>query len=352
MTDNFLSAFRLRRFLGKKDIVFVERTYHPELNAYIDTHLDEISDAIQKKGFRFRYLPSIARQVASEEVLRYNYPYLKADEMVFSTEQLCALNQVLVDDSCGEAGLLRDGHFTPLETQNILWMEFELQEFIAHLKEPVVPRISHRICSKNMEMEIFEVEENESQSACTVNNRPMSFKEAKVEDKGCEESEDEMMQEVRRRIQALRKLGVEEAVLRSLLHPEVKLSRIYINKRYDIFLPDYDNMEIEMGPLPKAVFLLYLRHPEGIAFKNLSDYQQELFELYGKVSGRGSVEQMKQSIADVVDPTKNAINEKCTRVREAFISRFDEYLARNYFIVGQRGEAKKITLDRSLVVWE
>ncbi len=32
--------------------------------------------------------------------------------------------------------------------------------------------------------------------------------------------------------------------------------------------------------LVKTVYLLYLKHPEGIAFKQLPDYRQELIDIY------------------------------------------------------------------------
>jgi hypothetical protein len=59
-----------------------------------------------------------------------------------------------------------------------------------------------------------------------------------------------------------------------------------------------------------------------------------------------------QSIEDVTNPFLNSINEKCARIRAAFINKFDEHLAKNYFITGERGEAKKISLPRELVIWE
>ena len=160
------------------------------------------------------------------------------------------------------------------------------------------------------------------------------------------------MEEVRKRVQELRKRGLDELVLQSLLHPDDVVSTLHITKDYRIFLPEYQNMEIEMTPLPKAVFLLYLRHPEGIAFKQLADYYDELFAIYGRLSGREDKEQVQNSIRDIVDPTKNSINEKCARIREAFVRKFDERLARNYYITGKRAEPKRIILDRSLVVWK
>ena len=111
-------------------------------------------------------------------------------------------------------------------------------------------------------------------------------------------------------------------------------------------------MEIKMEPLVKAVYLLFLNHPEGILFKHLPDYRKELAQIYVKMKPYGMSNRVMQSIEDVTNPLLNSINEKCARIRGAFVGQFDNYLARNYYIDGSRGEAKKIALPRELVVWE
>ena len=111
-------------------------------------------------------------------------------------------------------------------------------------------------------------------------------------------------------------------------------------------------MEIKMPTLSKAIYMLYLRHPEGIMFSYLPDYRDELLHLYGMISGRDNREEIKRSIDDVTDPTRNSINEKCSRIKQAFLREFDDSIARNYYITGERGEAKKILLSRDLVTWD
>ena len=54
-----------------------------------------------------------------------------------------------------------------------------------------------------------------------------------------------------------------------------KLSRLVITEDYRFVLADYDNLEVELQPVHKAVYLLFLAHPEGIEFKRLGDYRQE-----------------------------------------------------------------------------
>jgi hypothetical protein len=125
-----------------------------------------------------------------------------------------------------------------------------------------------------------------------------------------------------------------------------------ITKDWRIMLPDYNNMEIKMEPLVKAVYLLFLQHPEGIVFKKLPDYRQELTEIYARLRPLGLSDRAMQSIEDVTNPLLNSINEKCARIRGAFLSQFDNHMAKSYYIDGNRGEPKKISLPRSLVTWE
>ena len=107
-----------------------------------------------------------------------------------------------------------------------------------------------------------------------------------------------------------------------------------------------------MEPLAKAVYLLYLKHPEGIAFKQLPDYRQELIDIYNDLRPLGLNQRSLQSIEDVTNPLLNSINEKCSRIRAVFLAEVDASLADQYYIVGKSGEQKRITLPRDLVIWE
>ena len=46
------------------------------------------------------------------------------------------------------------------------------------------------------------------------------------------------------------------------------------------------------------------------------------------------------------------INEKCSRIRAAFLPEVDSTLLEQYIISGKSGEVKKISLPRDLVSWE
>lgn len=161
-----------------------------------------------------------------------------------------------------------------------------------------------------------------------------------------------LTEEIEDRVKKLRAYGLEETIIESIFLQKPQLSRLVVTEDFRILLPDYNGLEIKMEPLPKAVYLLFLRHPEGIMFKYLPGLRAEFESIYMAITKRDDTSSIRQSIDRVLDPTNNSINEKCARIRAAFISRFDDRLAREYYIYGYAGKPKKIELDRSLVRME
>lgn len=148
-----------------------------------------------------------------------------------------------------------------------------------------------------------------------------------------------------------RKYGITIEELEAVIAFRVKLSRLHITEKKSIVLEDFDRKEVKMDTLTKAVFLLYLKHPEGIRYKELSDYQQELEEIYSSITGREDLDSIQKSVADLCDPLNNSINEKVSKVKKAFRDAVDDRVARFYYIDGKKGTAKRIALDRDFVLW-
>ncbi len=125
-----------------------------------------------------------------------------------------------------------------------------------------------------------------------------------------------------------------------------------------------DKDEVDLQPVHKAVYLLFLAHPEGIEFKHLADYRNELTRYYMKTARMMDKEKIMEGVAHLVNPLDNAINEKCSRIKSAFMALMDEYSASYYIIsslVQRRmpgsnriwyNRLKVITLPRHLVTME
>ena len=109
------------------------------------------------------------------------------------------------------------------------------------------------------------------------------------------------------------------------------LKPLIITEDYKFYIGD-EGREVVLSPIHKSLYLLFLKHPDGIEFKNLSDYRDELMQTYLKVSHRLDVGKMEETIDRLTNPTDNAINEKCSRIKAAFYELMDEYSASYYII--------------------
>ena len=159
--------------------------------------------------------------------------------------------------------------------------------------------------------------------------------------------------EIRGLVEKLRSKGLSELAIRKLVgDSSSEPSHLRINKQNRIFLTDYGDKEIKLSPVHKAVFFLFLRHPEGIYFKELPNYQDELRKIYSGLSTREDKSVIEDSVKKLTDLYDNSINEKCARIKNAFVSEFREEIAKWYFIDGPRGGVKKISLPRELLTWE
>ena len=160
---------------------------------------------------------------------------------------------------------------------------------------------------------------------------------------------EEVKSKVKELVKFLRKNNVTEEKIMQLVRPEKRLSRLVVTEDYRILLPDYE-AEVKLEPIHKAVYLLFLRHAEGIRFKELPDYREELAEIYHSMKRKTQAKKkVERSIMDVTDPLNHSIIEKCARIKNAFqqITPHEEYI-----ITGEKGEVRRIMLDRNLVEWK
>ena len=159
-----------------------------------------------------------------------------------------------------------------------------------------------------------------------------------------------LIEEVREKICILRERGVQ---VEELFRPPVDLSRLKVTTDLKILLVDKDNQELKMPPILKTLYLLFLRHEEGIEFKRLSEYREELLMIYKRFKiNTQAKKRIVRSIDDLTDPLNNSVCEKVAKIKKAILSKLDERTAQFYIIQGKQGEKKSITLPRNLVAWE
>lgn len=129
----------------------------------------------------------------------------------------------------------------------------------------------------------------------------------------------------------------------------VPLSRLVIDNKKRIFLPDFGNIEIKLRPLEKTLYLFYLNHPEGVGLSFLRGKKEELYEIYGSLSSMGDMIEMKKRIDEMTNITSNSAAEKISKIKAAFVKSIGEELAKHYYIQGGYEEVKRVVLDRAMV---
>ena len=170
-------------------------------------------------------------------------------------------------------------------------------------------------------------------------------------------------QEIKRLVGQLQAEGRSDLLLKAIGAPlleelrieaaKSKLSRLVITEDYRFVLADY-NKEVELQPVHKAVYLLFLAHPEGIEFKHLVVHRDELIGYY-KATAKGlDIDKIVEGVDHLVNPLDNAINEKCSRIKKVFLDMMDEYTA-SYYIISSHTQkhivgSKRIWYERLKII--
>jgi len=119
-----------------------------------------------------------------------------------------------------------------------------------------------------------------------------------------------------------------------------------------IYLTDLGDLQINLNPKERALYLLYLNHPEGIQRSYLIDYKNELRSYYAQISNQATNELIDIAINRLVDVRDNNMNEVMTRIRSKFKNAVGEEQAKDYSITFTPEGTHKILLNRELVGYE
>lgn len=383
-------------------VFYIENGYNKAVNDFICNYYGELQSMFRRRGMEFVYLPYLLKESGIEAKVRYYAPYLSPKQLVQKVQSNAFVPYI--SDSGVKAvlkpSLLFEGReegkfgevsFLALDIENLInsnddiidlleqlvlsareecykkeieWCDVcnGIEEDMAYgMPEPCTSAApiydnfpernqslgkSYRLLKRLGKSVNFGFDESEEEEA------PQKTQEALEEEKRSLKATADILRDLRITVQKLRLEGVSLMAIHEFIDKQEPLSRMIITPDYRIFLPDYNNMEIEMGALPKAIYFLYLRYPEGIVYKHMPDYYNELLGIYKQLRPNTDEARLNLTVTKAVNPLGNALNENLARIRKAFVEKFDEHLANNYIILGERGAAYSIPLDRDLITWE
>lgn len=363
----------------QNSFIYVENFFRPEHNEYIEQHYDELRAICNSHGEEFIYFPRLYQEILHSEAEKYCDPsQINLRRLIETPKDIAYLNRILNEEGFLSLDYDRLDPFQYYRVNAMLLHHYEKEDdssFIGyeisnHHPETIPDILRHHYDSQQKEVWGEEMLSDTSdivledsqrndfirhcstqllQSSITEKYKYSTTEDVETYDADFKFDEDskKLVDEVKVRLDALRLKGFSNMLLRKILSEPQKLSPLVVTSDYRILLPDY-NMEVKMKPLPKAVYFLFLTHPEGIRFKDLSDYRSELQHIYLRITHRTSDDKIRCSLDNLCNPTNNSINEKCARIREAFVSLMDDSIAHYYYISGTRGENKRIILGTEL----
>ena len=362
-------------------IIYIEGDFCKLQNEYISKNFDRIeaiinepNERLNKKQFQLIYIPNELKKWKENSSkflsqLRYNNPLIRnLDQVDFnpgSDKNITANFSQTILNAIGYegkvfSGFLRASNIESIHFNDVEFSYFSLETDNIEELEKLIWFYSHHLGSRSGGI-MFSLMKEDDMIARGLLDEYADF--------NFNYEAHQIAENIKRDIESLKQTGFYHLVLNAIsksitsedLQPSPKinaesfsndLSRIVIDSDFRITLPDFGNLEIKLRPLPKALYFLFLRHPEGILLKHIFDYRSELLEIYKELNYFDNWENAVESINKLTNPTNNSINEKCSRIKEAFVSNFDDAIAQFYYITGPRGKEKKVSLDPNLIFFE
>lgn len=351
-------------------VVYVETEYNQPLNSFICNNMEYIRKGFLEKNYHFVYIPELKN--LSDEDLACAFPLdtasmtdeIRNDIRNISTEQFSHMFASLIgmDFSGCKAGLMSlhryrgdigqripdidcsESHFVYVDLQDCCPDKIKeaFEEYFKFYATELRPGV---FCVRPREEYPLDIWQ-EGETGGLQNNVPdYLFYDVQQKMLGIAE-------EIRQRVEILKQGGYIELLLHTLGADLVKqindsrktatpLMHLNISDNLRIFIPELDNREMKMPALARALYVFYLRHEEGVEFKFLSEFTEELFSLYRLASNRLDDTRLRTTVDSLVNPTENKINECVSRIKTAFLSVMDEYAARNYCLQMRSKEFRK-----------
>jgi len=106
---------------------------------------------------------------------------------------------------------------------------------------------------------------------------------------------------------------------------------------------------VSLSPICRAVYRLFLQHPEGIELRLMSDFKEELHWFYLSMATHNDLSEITNRVNLLCNPLDNSINEKLSVINRTFKRLLGEESCMPYQILGVRGGPKKINLHPSFI---
>lgn len=281
-------------------IIYVETEYSKEVTGYLKANLDEIKTLFNTKYKIFIIASNNNLETNLKEATSYFYPRLNFDKrnlsLTNSSQYLLELFGVKDEVKRGLLSIDNETTFTDLSNIKIENLKAFLSQYVSNIyveEYDDLPFYGNNDYDENITLD-----DETKKRIDTIFEQFRTLKENGS---------------------FLSVLPIIENYIKENNTTNIDdLSALCIDENYNIYLSDYNNLEVKLSHLTKSVYLLFLNHPEGISLQELALYEKELLTHYKNVSNRLDFDKMNESITDLIDTKSNAIYVHLSRIKSAF----------------------------------
>jgi len=317
----------------KRFVCFCDKTSNKEFENYIAGKTENITTLLSNKGWKFIHIPS---KITDVELLNlsYYFPFANWDEPVMSE-----LKNIVVKETIGNQVLEFYKYDASAKTGFIL-INGNAFVFIAKKEDESMADFVQAFL------------------AYMPNWKPKQFYASPPDyDYELDKETAIIIKDIKLNLDRLKENGQFFAIaptiykiIEDTAKATPKISRMLIDVDYRILLPDYQNREIKLSHLTKSLYFLFLKHPRGVYFVDFKIYENELFEIYKKISNRVDLEKMRESISELSNADEKNMRIHISRIKSAFAKEFSDFYASKYYVIGR--EVRIVLLDRQLLGWD
>lgn len=127
---------------------------------------------------------------------------------------------------------------------------------------------------------------------------------------------------------------------------------LYIDKKYRIRVGGPGGTQIPFRPLVRAVFILFLKHPEGILLKDRARFQKDLEGIYQVIAPNVDAEVRRRRIRKLTNLEDNAFSENLSILNTTLDRILSLTQVHKLKVQGSNGYPRRIPLSPLLVHWE
>lgn len=319
--------------------IYVEDQFYPQVNAFINQHYEQIQENLSKDGDGLLlYLPLLWEETPDElmeYITGHHADQLKPLKTVEALRRIWSPEIVSQIKGAGylhyvmgfESGKwFRGLYFTPLAEDGVPNAELlkmaGVEEWIAPEEAP-----------ETMEIDLENASDWFNAEAWEEDDQTMKHVADALQAGHITEEQKQKLATLMENSRYLISAGLSIQMIRLLAQAENELSELQITDDYRILLPGFNNMEIPLKPLQKAMFIVFRNHPEGVCKADMSQLSEEIYNIYRKTSDKWNIFKLKSNVKALSDENTTTFEDKCKAMRRQFLARLDETIAKHYLPV-------------------